>query len=540
MNSNDNEDVLDRIVAEYSDRLARGGEPKTDDLLERVATEHRPALERCLRMVSAGLASAPRNARALVPGAVLGNYRLVREIGRGGMSFVYLATQLDLKRPVALKVLRPGLAVERQHVERFEREARSIARLQHPHIVQVHAVGETDGWHWIAMEYVEGLSLAQVYAQLLVTEPDPLRRTAQSLAQAAGLTRGGDESRSYAAALCALLAPVARAIGLAHEIGLVHRDVKPSNILVSKDGRALIADFGLAKGEGDPGLSLTGEPIGTPYYMSPEQATISAHKVDLRTDVYSLGVTLYEGLAGRRPFEGTSVFAVMDAIRTQTPAPIQRYLEKDSGEVEAIIDVAMAVRPEERFVDAFEMARDLESFATGRPTRAAATRGGEWQRFRRAWRNGRQGAFVDYRTRGEFLGLPWANIQFGHQVAGRPQKFAQGWFALGGRARGVVALGGLAQGVFAFGGMAIGLFSIGGMAIGVLAAWGGLALGTLSFGGVTAGYGAMGGFAAGQYAVGGVAYGAHVYSGKERDPAAREFFEGFPAWSIGSLSKLPE
>jgi serine/threonine protein kinase len=468
---------------------------------------------------------------------VLGNHKLVREIGRGGMSIVYLATQLDLKRPVALKILRPGLAVERSHVERFEREARSIARLQHPHIVQVHAVGETDGWHWIAMEYVEGKSLAQVYAALPAAEPDPRRWTAASLAAAAGVVSIGDGTQSYATALCALLAPVARAIGLAHEIGLVHRDVKPSNILVHKDGRALIADFGLAKGEGDPGLSLTGEPIGTPYYMSPEQAAISAQKIDLRTDVYSLGVTLYEGLAGRRPFEGGSALAVMDAIRHQSPQPLARFLPRGDVEVEALVDVAMAPRPEDRFADAFELARDLESFATGRPTRAAATRGGEWQRFRRALRASRQGGFVDYRTRAEPLGLPLVHVHFGRPPQGHAQKQAQGWIACGNRARGVFAFGGLAQGVFAFGGMALGLVSFGGMSLGLLLAWGGMAVGGLSYGGVAVGYGAAGGLAVGRYAVGGKAYGEHVYSSTERDPAAVEFFERIPLWTRGMLIK---
>jgi tRNA A-37 threonylcarbamoyl transferase component Bud32 len=280
----------------------------------------------------------------------IAGYQLVREIGRGGMSIVFLAQQLDLKRPVALKVLRPGLAVEAQHVERFQREAMSIARLQHPHIVQVYAVGETDGWHWLAMEYVEGKNLAQIYAELAGRERDPRSWTGKSLAAALGARTLEWQSKSLAAALCELLAPVARAIGVAHEIGLVHRDVKPSNILIHKDGRALIADFGLAKGDGDPGLSMTGEPIGTPYYMSPEQALMASARVDARTDVYSLGVTLYEG--------------------TERPPPVRRCFAARSARRDPLAAGAgaRAVRPEDR--------------SRGRSGR----RGGDGERARRSLR----------------------------------------------------------------------------------------------------------------------------------------------------------
>jgi len=339
------DDLLDRLVAEYQDRVAAGAEPRVDDVLARAPVAHRAALERSLRMIQAGTASAPRASRVLVPGVTLGAYRLVREIGRGGMAIVFHATQIDLRRSVALKVLRPGLAVEKSHVERFQREALAIARLQHPHIVQVHAVGETDGWHWIAMEYVEGRNLAQIYVEMARVERDPSRWTAEILCAAGGIPSAPFANLGYPQALAKLLAPVARAIGVAHEIGLVHRDVKPSNILVHKDGRALVADFGLAKGDGDPALSMSGEPVGTPYYMSPEQALLARTPVDRRTDVYSLGVTLYEGIAGRRPFEGTSTFAVLDAIRVHNPEPLMRYVPKISRDMDAVVEVAMAKEP---------------------------------------------------------------------------------------------------------------------------------------------------------------------------------------------------
>jgi serine/threonine protein kinase len=534
MNTKSNEDLLDRLVGEYSDRLARGTEARSDDLLAQVGPEHREALERCFRMVKAGLASAPRASRALLPGTQLGNYKLVREIGRGGMSIVFLAEQLDLRRPVALKVLRPGLAVEAQHVERFQREAMSIARLQHPHIVQVYAVGENDGWHWLAMEYVEGENLAQIYARLVAAERDPSRWTVESFAQAAGQRATSAEARSYASALCALLAPVARAVGVAHEIGLVHRDIKPSNILVHKDGRALIADFGLAKGDGDPGLSLTGEPIGTPYYMSPEQALLASHAhVDKRTDVYSLGVTLYEGLTGRRPFEGDSPLAVLDAIRSQVPPTIHHFVPKCDREVELVVERAMSPAREDRYANAFDLAHDLDAIVTGAATVAGARHGGEWQRYRRARAAARRGQPMEYRTRGEFLGLPWVHIVYGRTAPGQKRRMAKGWFASGEFARGVFACGGIAQGLFAFGGLAMGGFTIGGATLG-LGGWGGFAAGLIAYGGVSVGYVAVGGVAAGEYATGGAAVGKHVLTAEVQDPEAVAFFQEWLPSSIPS------
>lgn len=516
------DDLLDRIVAEYQDRVAAGADPDPAEFLARAPAEHRAALERSLRMIRAGTASAPRASRVLVPGTALGAYKLVREIGRGGMAVVFHATQTDLRRPVALKVLRPGLAVERGHVERFQREALAIARLQHPHIVQVFAVGETDGWHWIAMEFVEGRNLAQVYVELARREPDPSRWTAELLCESAGIASAPFAGLTYAQALAKLLAPVARAIGVAHEIGLVHRDVKPSNILVHKDGRALVADFGLAKGDGDPALSMSGEPVGTPYYMSPEQALLAHNPVDRRTDVYSLGVTLYEGLAGKRPFEGTSTFAVLDAIRAHAPEPLSRHVPKISRDVDAVVEVAMAKEPGERFANAFDLAHDLDALASGGITQAAARRGGAWSRLLRAWKSAQAGHAVEYRSRAELLGWPLVHMHLGRRMPGAKPRTARGWLAVGERAVGFLAMGGAAAGVLAFGGMAAGVVGFGGLTAGLFA-WGGVALGGVAWGGIAIGYVAMGGVAVGVYAIGGKAFGWLVSGeGRGQEEAFRE------------------
>ncbi len=523
------DDLLDRIVAEYQDRVAAGGDTDPARFLSRAPAAHREALGRCLRMMRAGAATAPRASRVLAPGVQLGAYRLVREIGRGGMAIVYLATQVDLRRPVALKVLRPGLSTEQSHVERFQREALSIARLQHPHIVQVHAVGETDGWHWIAMEFVEGRNLAQVFAHLAETQPDPARWTAESLSAAAGIPSAPFAGLDYAQALCKLLAPVARAIGVAHEIGLVHRDVKPSNILIHKDGRALIADFGLAKGDGDPGLSLTGEPIGTPYYMSPEQAQLASRPVDRRTDVYSLGVTLYEGLTGHRPFEGTNTFAVLDAIRSREPEPLTRYLRRAPRDVEAVVEHAMAKDAQDRYGSALDLGQDLDALAQGLVPVADSRRGGEMQRFQRAWRAARLGQPTEFRSRRHLLGLPLVHIHMGPRPLGR-MRTARGWFAVGERAIGGLACGAMSCGLVAFGGMAAGLVSWGGLSLGLGIAFGGIALGGFAFGGIAIGYLAFGGVAVGMYAIGGLPLGQHLFGGGQHDQSAIDFLRRLWPW----------
>jgi len=521
MNPNALDDLLDGLVAEYSARLARG-ERSGAELLLRAPQEHRARLEKVFGMMAAGIVHGPGTPAALHAGSQLDRFRIVRELGRGGMAVVYLATQLDLARPVALKVLRPGLSVDRRHVERFQREALAVARLQHPHIVQVHAVGEAQGWHYIAMEYVEGPTLAEVYEQL----PPAKERTAEDLARLAGMPPDSVLGLSFERALCQLLAPVARALATTHELGLLHRDVKPSNILIRKGGHALIADFGLAKGDNDPGLSLTGEPVGTPFYMSPEQALLVEQEIDQRTDVYSLGVTLYEGLAGRRPFEGRTALAVLDAVRSTDAPDLRLCAPRISRDADAVVSRAMAREREERYPSALEFAADLSALADGSPTQARA-RGtrfhGLFIHVRAVGKHGRR----EFRSEQSFLGLPLVHINLGPPVRSGARSVAKGWLAIGDVALGFVAIGGMAAGGFAFGGVTLGLVAFGGLAAGVLA-----------LGGVTLGFAAIGGLALGYYAFGGLALGAHVIDGMARDPAAMEFFRALPG-GARLLDQLP-
>jgi len=530
----DLDDLLDRLVAEYSDALERGDRPSRAALLERAPSGARPGLERCLKMIDAGLGQVPPASRPLRAGLALGRYRLVRELGRGGMAIVWLARDEELQRPVALKLLRPGLALEERHADRFRREALAIAKLRHPGVVQIHDVGSAQGYHYLAMEYVEGPSLATVIAAL----PADRRRawSGAELARAAGIPGLAERSDTLETACARLFARVAEALHAAHGLGLVHRDVKPSNILLRRDGGPVVADFGLAKAEGDPALSISGDTLGTPYYMSPEQAWLAETRVDHRTDVYSLGVTLYEALAGRRPFEGATVLQVFEAIRTTIPPALDRAVPRCSRDAAAVCRRAMARDPAARYADARELAEELDALAHGRTTRARRAEGG---RLRRAlsW----AALFVspqalEYRSSSTLLGLPLVHVIRGPRRPGEPLRVAKGWIASGDVAVGFVAAGPVAFGAVALGGLACGgLFAWGGLAGALLLAFGGvalapwaiggLALGWIACGGIAWGHTAIGGIARGTYAAGGDARGTHVLPHDASPEEARRFFE---------------
>ncbi|HEX2450576.1 MAG TPA: protein kinase [Gemmatimonadales bacterium] len=273
----------------------------------------------------------------LQPG-LSGRYLLERELGRGGMATVYLARDLKHDRPVALKVLRPELAAT-LGPERFQREIRFAARLQHPHIVSVYDSGETASRLWFTMPFVEGESLR-----------DRLRREHQlPLDDAVRVAR-----------------EAAEALGYAHEHGVIHRDVKPENIMLTRDGNTLVADFGIARAvAGEPGehLTATGMSVGTPAYMSPEQAA-GASEMDARTDVYSLGCVLFEMLTGEPPFTGTTPQSVI-AKRFAGPAPSVAVLRDVPPALDAAVARALSRSPADRFPTATAFAKSIATATTG-------------------------------------------------------------------------------------------------------------------------------------------------------------------------------
>jgi serine/threonine protein kinase len=276
-------------------------------------------------------------------GKTLGKYQIVGEIGRGGMAVIYKAWQPSLGRYVALKVLSPFLQKDKDFIARFHREARAAAKLNHPNIVNILDAGEAEGINYIAMEYIDGESLRDI------------------------LARG----RLDATTAASIVAQIASALDYAHSQGVVHRDIKPSNILIDRRGRVVLTDFGIARAVGFSRLTQTGALVGTPEYMSPEQA--EGLEIDHRTDIYSLGVVLYNMLTGRVPFEGTTPQAVLYGHVHKRPTPPSQLNPRISRDVEAVVLRALAKNKARRYQRAGELASALQAAvaAPWRPPRRA-------------------------------------------------------------------------------------------------------------------------------------------------------------------------
>ncbi len=266
-------------------------------------------------------------------------YRIERRIGRGGMADVFLARDLLLDRDVAVKVLFPEFAVDPKFVERFRREAQSAASLTHPNIVNVYDWGRFETTYFIAMEYVQGRTLADI-------------------------CKNGRQLEAIQVAEIA--SEVAAALGFAHEAGLAHRDIKPANILIGSNGTVKVADFGIARAMNTPveqNLTQTGSVMGTASYFSPEQA--QGGQPDPRSDLYSLGIVMYEMLAGRTPFQGENAVSIAYKQVHDTATPIAELNAAVPRALEAIVERLMAKSPDNRYATASALRDDLKRFRTG-------------------------------------------------------------------------------------------------------------------------------------------------------------------------------
>ncbi len=258
-------------------------------------------------------------------------YEILQELGRGGMAIVFKAKEKELDREVAIKVLPFSLAFDKEFVERFQREARTSAKLEHPNIIPIYRVGKSGRVIYFIMKFLRGKPLSNVLAARGALPPTEIRR---------------------------ILADVARALAYAHKSGIVHRDIKPDNIMFDEHGHAVVTDFGIAKAATGGKLTGTGMSIGTPHYMSPEQA--KAQPLDGRSDIYSLGVVAYQCLTGAVPFDGEDSFSIgYKHIMEELPTPPIDSHEK--RQLFEIIRRMMAKLPDQRFQTADELVPVLES-----------------------------------------------------------------------------------------------------------------------------------------------------------------------------------
>jgi len=395
-----------RAVQQYLDELEAGRRPDRREFGNRfpdLAEAMTPYLEALDMVHRASPAAAPPQASSPPPATgeaassePLGDFSIVREIGRGGMGVVYQAVQLSLGRPVALKVLPFAATLDPRRLQRFHNEARAAACMHHPNIVPVYAVGEVRGVHYYAMQLIEGQNLADLIADLRRAEPPtpsgrngsppskdatgselnqpaPLNCTAPDTQRFVGAqltTQRAGRNLDYFRTVAGLIAQGAEGLDYAHGMGIIHRDVKPANLIVDGRRNVWLTDFGLAQFRADAGLTLTGDLVGTLHYMSPEQAGGQRALIDHRTDVYSLGATLYELLTLRPIFDGTDRPTVLHQVLHDEPRPPRSITKAIPPELETIVLKAVNKAPADRYATVRDLADDLHRFLRNEPIRA--------------------------------------------------------------------------------------------------------------------------------------------------------------------------
>lgn len=395
MSADQNDTRLGEALAEWLEAAEAGRPPDEEAFLARhagVADDLRRHLADWKRFHGPGTGRDPNATEAdaftatLPPGQPLGDFRLVRELGRGGMGVVYEAEQLSLGRRVALKVLPFAATMDDRQLRRFQNEARAAAALEHPHIVPVYGVGCERAVHFYAMRLIDGETLAALIARHRPAEAVRAAPADPTAPVAAASTETAARDVAFYRRAAEWGVQAAEALEYAHGLGVVHRDVKPANLMIDAAGKLWVTDFGLARTAADSGLTMTGDLLGTLRYMSPEQALARHGLVDHRTDVYALGATLYELLTGRPAVGGTDRQEVLRRIAEEDPVPPRRVNAAIPADLETITLKALAKEPGERYATAGELAADLGRFLRDEPVRARRPTLG--QRARKwAWRN---------------------------------------------------------------------------------------------------------------------------------------------------------
>ncbi len=383
------EALVGEVADDFTQRLNRGDQPQVEDYVRRY-----PELADLLREVLPAISlfriwsDDPAQGESSSPPR-LGDYDLLREVGRGGMGIVYEAKQVSLDRRVALKVLPFAATLDAKQRQRFQNEAQAAASLHHDNIVPVYSVGSDRGVCFYAMQFVEGQSLAELIAQL--RQPHEIgndHSTSTSPPAARLIANRATQNPAFFRDVARIFLQAAEALAHSHQQGVIHRDVKPGNLLLDSSGRLWVTDFGLARFRAEPRLTLTGDLVGTLRYMSPEQALAKPGLIDHRSDIYSLGATMYELLTLHPPYDGSDREQLMRQMATEEPKPMRRLDPSVPRELEKVVLKSMEREPERRYLSADELADDLRRYLEDRPVLARrptlTVRAGKFARRHRA------------------------------------------------------------------------------------------------------------------------------------------------------------
>jgi tetratricopeptide (TPR) repeat protein len=387
---NNQENIIEQAIQQFIDAQLRGQNPDINDLVkqypefedrirQRIQNFQRiNGLFDCL-MQADDSDFAPEIAEHNLIGQTLGDFKILSMIGTGGMGAVFLAHQISLDRDVALKVISDISGARKKSVERFGREAKVLAKISHPNIVPIYEVGQEGPYSYFAMEYVKGVSLNRVIDAVRKAPASQKASNVMSKCLAGGCVcvdeqaeagdNGAEIDTDYIINISRVIISIASALDYAHKQGVLHRDVKPSNILIKPDGTAKLVDFGLARAETQQTITMTGEFFGTPTYVSPEQIR-RPETVDCRSDVYSLAATYYECLTLRPPFEGDTVNETLTRVISRPVVPPKKYCPRLSTDFNTVLLHALEKSPEDRYQTAAGFAADIENVLDFKPITA--------------------------------------------------------------------------------------------------------------------------------------------------------------------------
>jgi serine/threonine protein kinase/tetratricopeptide (TPR) repeat protein len=386
--------ALARLLDEITAQLQRGERVDFSALLREHPEQSRELRELLPAVAALGELSLsspgqpPVAAFSADPVAIgtLGDFQILREVGRGGMGIVYEAEQISLGRRVALKVLPFAATMDPKQLQRFKNEAKAAASLKHDHIVSVYAVGCERGVHYYAMEFIEGHTLADIITACSASRGRPTSQETPADSSAAfgptspkaetapiallSTERTGPSRRAVYRSIAETIVDAAGALEHAHSLGIVHRDVKPGNLIMDETGRVYVADFGLARFGPDAGLTMSGDLLGTLRYMAPEQSLARHGLADHRVDVYGLGATLYELLTGKPAVGGTDRADILHRLAFEEPVAPRKVDKAIPAELETIVLKCLEKTPAERYATAGELATDLRRWVEGKPIMA--------------------------------------------------------------------------------------------------------------------------------------------------------------------------